>query len=185
LDLVGLASHFFQAEYSLLFACCVLFDWQKLSIKQSFVGMKLKRIGVLNGPNLNRLGKREPEIYGHTTLEDIITDLKASADANDAEILDFQSNHEGDLVDQIHAWSDAGLQWGIINPGAYTHTSVAIRDALASSPIKFIEVHISNVHERESFRHISLTACECIAQICGFGTRGYNFAFQRIIELAK
>ena len=113
----------------------------------------MKQIAVLNGPNLDRLGKREPEIYGKQTLEDILTDLRLHADGR-AEILDFQSNHEGELIEQIHQWSDQGITLGIINPAGFTHTSVALRDALSSGCIQFVEVHISHIHSREKLRRL-------------------------------
>ena len=143
----------------------------------------ISKIAVLNGPNLNRLGKREPEIYGSESLDDVISELSSFASSKNREIVSFQSNHEGELIDKIHDLSDEGVRLGIINPGGLTHTSVALRDAIAGCEIKFIEVHISNVHQRESFRHVSLTASECVAQICGLGTKGYQVALDHLLEL--
>lgn len=140
--------------------------------------MSKQKILVLHGPNLNLLGTREPEIYGHTTLQDINTALQEQAQAAGATLTYFQSNHEGGLVDRIHAARDEGIQAIIINPGAYTHTSVAIRDALAGVNIPFIEVHLSNVHKREAFRHHSYLSDIAVAVICGLGHQGYGMALQ-------
>lgn len=142
----------------------------------------MKKIAVLNGPNLHRLGKREPEIYGSQTLDDILDDLRSHATGK-AEILDFQSNHEGELIEKIHQWTDEGIEFGIINPAGLTHTSVALRDALSSSSIQFVEVHISHIHSREEFRQRSLTAPACRAQISGMGTYGYKAALDFLLSL--
>lgn len=136
----------------------------------------MKTIACLNGPNLNRLGIREPETYGSRNYADLIQNLSARAAEIGWKLEAFQSNHEGELIDKIHAWADAGIACGIINPGALTHTSIALRDAIASTPIRFVEVHISHIHQREEFRHISLTAPVCIGQISGLGHRGYFLA---------
>nr|WP_106779837.1 type II 3-dehydroquinate dehydratase [Lysinibacillus timonensis] len=137
---------------------------------------------VLNGPNLNRLGKREPEIYGKETLEDIQKRLLSLSNEFQA-LLDFrQSNHEGELIDWIHEAEDTGVKGIVFNPGAYTHTSVALRDAIASVQVPVIEVHISNIHKREPFRHNSLLAAECVGQICGLGTFGYDLALRKFLE---
>jgi len=139
------------------------------------------KILVLNGPNLNRLGKREPEIYGSETLDDIKERLQKLSDEFNV-ILDFkQSNHEGVLIDWIHEAEDTGVDGIVFNPGAYTHTSIAIRDAIAGVQVPVIEVHISNIHKRESFRHTSLLAAECVGQICGLGTLGYDLALRKFI----
>ncbi|HWL22884.1 MAG TPA: type II 3-dehydroquinate dehydratase [Ureibacillus sp.] len=139
------------------------------------------KILVLNGPNLNRLGKREPEIYGSETLDDIKERLQKLSDEFNV-ILDFkQSNHEGVLIDWIHEAEDTGVDGIVFNPGAYTHTSIAIRDAIAGAQVPVIEVHISNIHKRESFRHTSLLAAECVGQICGLGTLGYDLALRKFI----
>lgn len=143
----------------------------------------MKTVAILNGPNLHRLGKREPEIYGSETLDDILEALRAAAAERDATLVDFQSNHEGDLIEKIHEWGDAGITLGMINPAGLTHTSVALRDAISASPILFVEVHLSHIHQRESFRHTSLTAPACIAQVSGMGSFGYRAALAYLLEL--
>ncbi|HSH09391.1 MAG TPA: type II 3-dehydroquinate dehydratase [Oceanipulchritudo sp.] len=143
----------------------------------------MKKIAILNGPNLHRLGKREPEVYGTQTLDDIMADLKRTADQFGAEIEHFQSNHEGDLIEKIHAWSDAGITLGIINPAGLTHTSVALRDAISASPIRFVEVHLSHIYRREEFRHHSVTAPACVAQVTGMGAQGYQAALHYLLNL--
>lgn len=137
---------------------------------------------VIHGPNLNLLGKREPEVYGHLTLSDI--DQQLTAQAQDASLtLDtFQSNWEGAIVDRIHQAQIEGVQLIIINPAALTHTSVALRDALLGVAIPFIEVHLSNVHARETFRHHSYLSDKAIGVICGLGAKGYSFALDYAIE---
>ncbi|MGC7404986.1 type II 3-dehydroquinate dehydratase [Pandoraea pneumonica] len=134
------------------------------------------RILVLHGPNLNLLGTREPEVYGRTTLADIDNALLAQAQAAGAELATFQSNHEGALVDRIQAARGESIDFIVINPAAYTHTSVAIRDALAGVGIPFVEVHLSNVHAREAFRHHSYFSDIAQGVICGLGWRGYTYA---------
>lgn len=134
-----------------------------------------KKLLVINGPNLNLLGQREPEIYGKLTLADIEQNLAIKAQELGAQCDFFQSNHEGELVDRIHQ-AMAKVDWIIINAGAYTHTSVALRDALSGVNIPFIEVHISNVHQRESFRHLSYLSDKAVAVICGLGAFGYEAA---------
>ncbi len=135
----------------------------------------MKKILLINGPNLNLLGTREPEIYGSTTLDQLVAGLKETATAADWALVAFQSNHEGEIIDciQREAADCAGL---IINPGAFTHYSYAIRDAIASVAIKTIEVHISNVYAREPFRHESVIAPVCVGQISGLGIDGYQVA---------
>ena len=140
----------------------------------------MPKVLVINGPNLNLLGTREPEIYGATTLADVEAGLRTKGEARGLEVLCFQSNHEGALVDRIHAARAEGVAWILINPGAYTHTSVAIRDALAGVAIPFVEVHISNVHKREPFRHHSYLSDVAEAVMAGFGTAGYGLALQFI-----
>ena len=138
----------------------------------------MKAILVLHGPNLNLLGSREPEVYGRTTLEEINANLTALAQKNGASLLCFQSNSEAALIDRIHQARTDGTQFIVINPAAYTHTSVALRDALAAVAIPFIEVHLSNVHARESFRRASYFSDLAIGVISGLGTSGYEFAVQ-------
>jgi len=142
----------------------------------------MEKIAILNGPNLHRLGKREPEIYGNLTLEDILASVKDHAGER-AEIVHYQSNHEGDLIEQIHTWSDSGITLGIINPAGFTHTSVALRDALSSCSIRFVEVHLSHIYQREDFRHNSVTAPACVAQISGMGAHGYKAALDYLLNL--
>jgi len=132
------------------------------------------RILVLHGPNLNLLGVREPQIYGRTTLSDIHARLEARAQAAGARLESFQSNHEGELVDRIQAAMEEGVDFILINPGAYTHTSVALRDALAAVSIPFIEVHLSNIHAREPFRHHSYLSDQAVGVLCGLGAYGYE-----------
>ncbi len=137
----------------------------------------MKKILIVNGPNLNMLGTREPEVYGKTTLKDIENEIKSAAEKNGVEVDFFQSNHEGDIVDKICASKNV-FDAIIINPAAYTHTSVAIRDAIAAVEIPTIEVHISNVYSREDFRHTSLIAPVCKGQIAGLGVKGYILALE-------
>lgn len=138
------------------------------------------KVVVLNGPNLNLLGTREPKIYGSTTLADVEASLRAQAKELGIELECFQSNHEGAIVDRIHAARTEGVKFMMINPGAFTHTSVAIRDAFSGVAIPFVEVHISNVYKREAFRHHSYLSDVAEAVMCGFGTLGYNLALQFI-----
>lgn len=136
----------------------------------------VKKLLLLNGPNLNLLGTREPALYGSQTLADIERAATAQAEAAGATLACFQSNHEGALVDRIHAARLEGVDAIVINPAAYTHTSVALRDALAGVAIPFVEVHISNIYQREEFRHHSFLSAIAIGTICGLGTDGYRFA---------
>lgn len=142
-------------------------------------------IALLNGPNLNLLGTREPEVYGSDTLQDVEHRVQELAEASGFSIESFQSNHEGAILDQIQAWSASGIRYGILNPGGLTHTSVALRDCISGCSIDFIEVHISHIHRRETFRHHSYTAAACIGQISGLGTYGYEAALHRLIKLAN
>ena len=137
---------------------------------------------VIHGPNLNLLGKREPEVYGHLTLADINQDLLAKAQAQHVDLEHFQSNWEGAVVDRIHQAQIDGVKFIIINPAALTHTSVAIRDALLGVAIPFIEVHLSNVHSREAFRHHSYLSDKAVGVICGLGAKGYTYALSYAIE---
>ncbi len=136
------------------------------------------RILVLQGPNLNMLGVREPGIYGRATLADIHRAMEDRARASGVQLESFQSNHEGELVDRIQAAYSEGVDFIIINPAALGHTSVALRDALAAVAIPFIEVHISNVHARESFRHHTYLSAIALGVICGLGPEGYQYALE-------
>lgn len=135
-----------------------------------------KKLLLLNGPNLNLLGTREPEVYGAATLSDIEQAAVAQAGEAGAVLETFQSNHEGALIDRIHAARTEGVDFIVINPGGLTHTSVALRDAFAAVSIPFVEVHISNIHQRESFRHHSYLSGIARGVICGLGVDGYRFA---------
>jgi len=136
----------------------------------------------LNGPNLNRLGKREPHIYGHETLDDVKENVQNLAASLGATVEFRQSNHEGVLVDWVHEAEDEKYDGIIFNPGAYTHTSIALHDAIAGITVPVIEVHISNIHKREAFPHHSYLAPGCLGQICVLGTKGYELALRTFIE---
>ncbi len=140
------------------------------------------RILVLNGPNLNLLGTREPEVYSSRTLSDIEIELAGLAQQRQATLSFFQSNHEGALVDRIQAARGEGVEFIIINAGALTHTSIALRDALAGVAIPFIEVHLSNIYRRESFRHLSYLSDLAVGLVAGLGTAGYRFALQYALD---
>jgi 3-dehydroquinate dehydratase-2 len=146
--------------------------------------MSQGKVLVLHGPNLNLLGTRQPEIYGYETLDDVDNALREKAILAGWDILCRQSNHEGELIDAIHAARLDGTQAIIINPAAYTHTSVAILDALNAFEGKVIEVHISNVHQRESFRHHSYVSLRADGVIAGLGTQGYQAALDALIKAA-
>lgn len=140
------------------------------------------KILVLHGPNLNLLGTREPEIYGSFTLANINAKLAKLAGEQHAELVCKQSNHEGDLVDALHdarTWAD-GV---VFNPGAYTHTSIALRDAIAAIGIPVIEVHLSNVYAREEFRHVSMISAVCRGKITGLGWRSYTLGLKALLEM--
>ncbi|MCB1916109.1 MAG: type II 3-dehydroquinate dehydratase [Rhodocyclaceae bacterium] len=139
------------------------------------------RILVLHGPNLNLLGTREPEVYGRTTLADIHTAMESRARASGVQIESFQSNHEGQLIDRVQAAAAEDVDFIIINPGGYTHTSVALRDALAGVAIPFVEVHLSNIHAREAFRRHSYFSDQAIGVICGLGAHGYMAALDYVL----
>lgn len=138
----------------------------------------MARILVLHGPNLNLLGVREPSVYGHETLSDINVSLQARAQAAGHELSWFQSNAEHELIARIHQARDEGVAWILINPAAFTHTSIAIRDALAGVSIPFIEIHLSNPHAREAFRHHSYLSDLATGVICGFGGDSYRLALE-------
>ena len=137
---------------------------------------------VLHGPNLNLLGTREPEVYGSTTLAAIDADLAARAQAAGHALASLQSNAEHVLIDRIHAARDDGTRFILVNPGAFTHTSIALRDALAGVAIPFIEVHLSNIHAREAFRHHSFLSDLAVGVICGLGPIGYGLALAAAIQ---
>lgn len=139
---------------------------------------------VINGPNLNMLGKREPEIYGNETLEDIIDELESLADEYEIHLLNFQSNAEHEIVERIHQAMD-NIDFIIINPAAFTHTSVAIRDAISTVKIPFIEVHLSNIHKREPFRQHSYFSDIAEGVIAGLGTMGYQLALASAVDRIK
>ena len=146
----------------------------------------MSRLLVLHGPNLNLLGTREPDVYGRVTLAEIDRALVAKAQAAGAELSSFQSNHEGAIVDRIQQARTDQVDFVLINPAAYTHTSVAIRDALAGVALPFVEIHLSNVHKREAFRHHSYVSDLAEAVICGLGWKGYLYALDFALErLAK
>ncbi|HEY0211738.1 type II 3-dehydroquinate dehydratase [Acerihabitans sp.] len=136
---------------------------------------------LLNGPNLNLLGTREPDKYGHTTLADIISSMEKQAQDLDVTLSHLQSNAEHVLIDRIHQ-ARGNTDFIVINPAAFTHTSVALRDALLAVNIPFIEIHLSNVHAREPFRHHSYLSDIAVGVICGLGADGYHFAFQTAVK---
>ena len=137
---------------------------------------------VLNGPNLNLLGTREPDVYGTTTLEQISQKLKAQAISEGHQLESYQSNGEHELIDRVHQAGQEGVDFIIINPAAYTHTSIALRDALLGVSIPFIEVHLSNIHRREPFRHHSYFSDVAEGVIAGLGPKGYELALASAIE---
>ncbi|MBR6287158.1 MAG: type II 3-dehydroquinate dehydratase [Bacteroidaceae bacterium] len=140
------------------------------------------KIQVLNGPNINLLGKREPGIYGSRSFEDYLTELRAAFP--DVQIDYYQSNVEGELINRIH---EVGFDYDgiVLNAGAYTHTSIALQDALRAVKAPTVEVHISNVHKREEFRHKSMISCACVGVICGFGLNSYRLAVQALVDGVK
>ena len=146
---------------------------------------KKASILVIQGPNLNLLGTREPDVYGKTTLEDIHQKLGELAKAQSVDLNTFQSNHEGELIDRIQKAKQDGVDFIIINPGAFTHTSVALRDVLAGVAIPFTEVHLSNIHQREEFRKHSYLSEIATGVICGLGAIGYELALQAAITQLK
>lgn len=140
------------------------------------------RLLVLHGPNLNLLGTREPKHYGSTTLAEINLALAKRAESAGVDLESFQSNHEGALIERVHAAGQQGVSYMIVNPAAYTHTSVALRDAIAGTGIPFIEVHLSNVHAREAFRHHSYFSDLAIGVITGLGSEGYLLALEYLLS---
>ena len=144
----------------------------------------MANILVINGPNLNMLGQREPDIYGHETLEDIISELETLADEYEVRLHNFQSNAEHKIVDRIHE-AMGNIDFIIINPAAFTHTSVAIRDAISTVNIPFIEVHLSNIHKRETFRQNSYFSDIAEGVIAGLGTIGYQLALAAAVDKIK
>lgn len=143
----------------------------------------MKRIAIINGPNLDRLGKREPAIYGDQTLTDLENLITEEAEELDIGVKFYQSNHEGFIIDRIGELSDSEIFGLIINPGALTHTSLSLRDALAGSDLPTIEVHISNIYQREEIRRHSMTAEACLAVISGLGFDGYVAALRYLAKL--
>jgi len=143
------------------------------------------KLMVLNGPNLNLLGSREPHVYGHTTLDQILQNLIEEAVPLGCIIEAYQSNHEGDLVDLVQRAKREKFSGIIINPGGYTHTSVALRDAVSGVDVPTVEVHLSNIHAREEFRHHSYIAPVAVGQVVGFGALGYSLAFRALFEYLK
>lgn len=143
------------------------------------------RIDLINGPNLNLLGTREPAVYGSITLPDLEASLASIAAAEGAALTCFQSNHEGALIDHIHAASAAGSEGVILNPGALTHTSIGLRDALLGTGLPFVEVHISNVYAREAFRHTSMLRDVAAGVIVGLGVDGYRYALDAVLRNAR
>jgi 3-dehydroquinate dehydratase-2 len=141
-----------------------------------------KRILVVNGPNLGRLGKREPEIYGNQTLEDLEEMLRASAEILNVELEFFQSNHEGALIDRIEKAADEGMDGCIINPAALTHTSIALLDCIKSCNLPTVEIHLSQIYKREAFRNHSVTAPAAVALISGMGLEGYKYALEYLTK---
>ncbi len=144
--------------------------------------MKKTKIQVINGPNLNLLGKREPHIYGSVTLQDLQTMLMNDARKFNIEIDFFQSNYEGEIIEKIHGYFESTFDGIIINPGGLTHTSISLRDALLSTGVPFIEVHISNIYAREPFRHYSYISDKAVGVISGLGIIGYRFALIAILQ---
>jgi 3-dehydroquinate dehydratase-2 len=145
----------------------------------------MKKILVIHGPNLNLLGQRETSVYGVTTMDDINANLKKIAGDKGVELVFLQSNHEGDIVDAIGKTKADGIGAIVINPAAYTHTSIAIRDALAAVTVPAVEVHLSNIYKREEFRHQSMIAPACQGQVSGFGAQSYELGLLAAIALVK
>lgn len=145
----------------------------------------MKHFLVLNGPNINLTGLREKSVYGTQTFDDLTAMIQQEADRLGVQVRFVQSNHEGALIDALQQAYFDGLDGVVFNPGGYTHTSVALHDAIASVPLPVIEVHMSNIHAREEFRHRSVTASACLGQIVGFGFNGYLMALQALAKYAE
>lgn len=143
----------------------------------------MKKIMIINGPNLNFLGKREQEIYGKDTLDDIIEYTKKETAPLGVEITAFQSNHEGEIIDMLYRAYDEEYDGVVLNAGAYSHYSIAIRDAISSVKLPCVEVHLSNIHAREEFRHKSVISAVCKGVICGFGKQVYPIAVRALCEM--
>ncbi len=143
------------------------------------------KILVLHGPNLNLLGTREPEVYGRDTLDDINARLRDLAAKEKAELRIVQSNHEGTLIDELHKAKADKFDGVLMNPGALTHYSYALRDAIAAIELPTVEVHLSNVHKREEFRHRSVLAAVCVGQVLGFGAKSYDLGLEGLVEKLK
>lgn len=139
---------------------------------------------LLNGPNLNRLGRREPEVYGRTTLAELTTLCEAEAGVHGWRLEHRQGQSEGELIGWLHQAADEGAVGVVMNPGGYSHTSVALRDAVAAVELPVVEVHLSNVHARESFRHVAMTAGACVGVITGLGVEGYLAAIRYLAKRA-
>lgn len=139
------------------------------------------KILIVNGPNLNRLGRREPGIYGGKSMDDYLAELRQQYPQ--IELLYFQSNHEGGLIDRLHQADDEGIEGIVLNAGAYTHTSVALHDAIRAISVPVVEVHISNVHQREEFRHHSMISAACKGVICGFGMHSYRLGVEALLSV--
>jgi len=140
---------------------------------------------VLHGPNLNLLGQREPDLYGRSTLEDLTALLEREAASLAVDLQHFQSNHEGVLVDRVQQAAEEGVAGVLVNPAAYTHTSIALRDAFSGTGIPFVEVHLSNVHKRETFRHKSLLVEHALGQVLGFGVESYRLGLHGLVSMLR
>jgi len=161
-----------------IFSCVILLSYVTNCVN-------IMKLIVINGPNLNLLGTREPEVYGDLTLESIMANLSIEANLHDCLIDTFQSNHEGDLIDQVQLAQENQFSGIIVNPGGFTHTSIALRDSISAVNIPTIEVHLSNIYAREQFRHHSYIAPVAVGQISGFGAYGYSLALLALVDLLK